>query len=464
MSGSGTPVIPPIKEPSFGSDLNFVIYNGDKLGKQPFDQPSGPPPPAPISGLPLDLNQIPQEPFKSQVTKTFLSNNNLVPNMQLQPPEEHMFYNHSPSVSIETGSSVMTPMSVQISNQTQQILPFQNQVEEEDLESSSGEEPEIRARPISFHTDHLDGVINKDDLNFMLKAYNNSIQESKVKFKSALINDEYLQLTNLFTTNPPSPSDFFDFEINERPYIQLSDAEAKADVEELHNSIHITTSLGSSDPEVIPNYIQEEQGYTTPLVFRHMLKTPDDIYLTDLVKSYQYPNLYHALIRYLKQRFDRTQLLTIAKCMAVYRPSFISATKSLFENDLIFTEKSFQRSLLEYENLISMSATPTIIWRRTGEISALTNEFSALTGYTRANLLSKRTFIVELMDDESALRYFKLFSDVAFGDLNATILTDCVIKKADPSQGVLKCACVWTIKRDVFDIPMLIVGQFLPIL
>lgn len=213
----------------------------------------------------------------------------------------------------------------------------------------------------------------------------------------------------------------------------------------------------------IPKDFEQNDDYTSPLIMRHVIKQPDDIYLTNVVKAYQYPKAYHALIAYLKKRFNNRQLLEIAKCMAKYRPSFISATKNLYENDLIFTERSFQRTLLEYENLISMSPSPTIIWRRTGEIVALTNEFAVMTGYSKMSLLTKRTFIVELMDDESTINYFRSFSEFAFGDLNATHLTDCNLRKAD-DNNYLRCCCVWTIKRDVFDIPMLIVGQFLPVL
>ncbi|ODV93954.1 hypothetical protein PACTADRAFT_51697 [Pachysolen tannophilus NRRL Y-2460] len=314
---------------------------------------------------------------------------------------------------------------------------------------------------------------NTTDINLLFSGnYNTGLDDSKTKFISSMANDEYAQLTTLITTNPSSPSDFFDIDVNERAYIQLGDNNTYSSSANIENQNHLASVPATNENNIpttraditIPNYTQEEDDYMSPLILRHIIKTADDIYLTNIVKSYQYPKAYHALIRYLKLRFNRAQLINIATSMSKYRPSFISATKSLYENDLIFTERSLQRSLLEYENLISMSASPTIIWRRTSEIVAITNEFLTLTGYSRVNLLSKRTFIVELMDDESAIRYFKLFSDIAFGDLNATVLTDCILKKANPSDGFLKCACVWTIKRDVFDIPMLVVGQFLPVL
>ncbi|ODV86288.1 hypothetical protein CANARDRAFT_175208 [[Candida] arabinofermentans NRRL YB-2248] len=301
-------------------------------------------------------------------------------------------------------------------------------------------------------------------------------------FESTMANDEYVQLTDLLNTNPPSPSEGFFYDessidssdedfssITRRPFIEINMKENTMISSYPNNSTpnsYVYNSKHSSirnTAKMIPSDLQDTTNYTSPLIMRHVIKTPDDIYLTNIVKAYRYPAAYHALISYLKQRFSQEQLIEIAKCMAKYRPSFISATKNLVENDLIFTERSFQRTLLEYESLIAMSPSPTIIWRRTGEIVALTNEFAVMTGYSKMSLLSKRTFIVELMDDESTIRYFRSFSAFAFGDLNATHLTDCSLRKADEGD-YLRCCCVWTIKRDVFDIPMLIVGQFLPVL
>lgn len=334
-------------------------------------------------------------------------------------------------------------------------------------------------------------------------------------FESTMANEEYTQLTDLLNTNPPTPTGGFpegkkkrmemhdnigsklktlrssrlpspeleneeafvkgisptdsDDDDDTRPFIVIN-LEDLTMISSYPNNTTPNSFVYNADHSQMPNTakevphdIEQAENYTSPLIMRHVIKQPDDIYLTSIVKAYQYPKAYHALIAYLKKRFNKRQLLEIAKCMAKYRPSFISATKSLYENDLIFTERSFQRTLLEYENLISMSPSPTIIWRRTGEIVALTNEFAVMTGYSRMSLLSKRTYIVELMDDESTINYFRSFSEFAFGDLNATYVTDCNLRKAE-DDNYLRCCCVWTIKRDVFDIPMLIVGQFLPVL
>jgi hypothetical protein len=286
-------------------------------------------------------------------------------------------------------------------------------------------------------------------------------------FSSLFANQEYSQLADLLDNNielhSPSQSSVhtntnyannefqtsFQSENNTRPYISLSDNSTQQ---------HLT------DEAVISNSLQndvQEPYYTSPLILRHLIQQPEDVYTTR-IQPYNYPMAYHVLLNYLKTRFKREQLIQIAGTMAEYRPSFIAATRSLVEMDLLFAERSFQRSLLEYESMSSLSSSPTIMWRRSGEIVAVSTEFSSLTAHTKTSLISKRTFIVELMNDKSALDYFKLFSSVAFGDLNGVIITECTL--LSPSGEEIRCASTWTVKRDVFDIPMLVVGQFLPIL
>lgn len=190
-------------------------------------------------------------------------------------------------------------------------------------------------------------------------------------------------------------------------------------------------------------------------------KEPEDIY-AKINKAFSYTPGFHSLIQYLRQRFNPKDLIKMAKSMASYRPSFIACTNTLKEEDLIFMEQCFQRTLLEYDKFISISGTPTIVWRRTGQISYVSEEFSILTGWAKDNLLNKVTFIVELMDDNSVIEYFDLFSTIAYGDFKAATMGSCTLLTPDNSR--IKTTCIWTLKRDVFGIPMMIIGNFLPIL
>jgi hypothetical protein len=47
--------------------------------------------------------------------------------------------------------------------------------------------------------------------------------------------------------------------------------------------------------------------------------------------------------------------------------------------------------------LISYSGTPTVVWRRTGEIALVGKEFSLLTQWSRDMLLNKKTYIYEVI-------------------------------------------------------------------
>ncbi|CAG7996455.1 unnamed protein product [Penicillium olsonii] len=104
-------------------------------------------------------------------------------------------------------------------------------------------------------------------------------------------------------------------------------------------------------------------------------------------------------------------------------------------------------------------------------------------------------FLAELLDDDSVVEFYEDFARLAFGDSRGSVTTKCKLLKyktkedmeggADDGKwnshlrkggiageagmnqlgfkdGKVECAYCWTVKRDVFDIPMLIVMNFLP--
>lgn len=191
-------------------------------------------------------------------------------------------------------------------------------------------------------------------------------------------------------------------------------------------------------------------------------KEPEEIY-SRVIKPFSYTPGFHKLIAYLRKRFSKDMLVKMAESMAVYRPSFIACTNLLREADLIFMEQCFQRTLLTYDNFVKISGTPTIVWRRTGEIAYVGKEFTMLTGWTQQQLMGpKPMFIVELLDDESVVEYFQLFSKIAFGDFLGATMTECTLLTSKKHVKI-RAGCIWTLKRDVFGIPMMVIGNFLPI-
>lgn len=294
-------------------------------------------------------------------------------------------------------------------------------------------------------------------------------------------------------------------------------------------------------------------------------RDPSSIY-QDVKEPYSYTMGFHLLIALVVKRFTPAKTLRIAKSLASIRPSFISCTKKLNRQDLIFMEKCFQRTLFEYEDLMVSCSTPALVCRRTGEIAAVNKEFTLLTGWTRDVLLGNLpnhnintgmegggggngraglsmpmkmidrgqgrdngphpVFLAELFDDDSVIEFYEDYAKLAFGDSRGSatargrLLTyqtregnasageagknSVQVKKEDGMTGAressgkrkvdyikgdhdfgiranvtkidhengfsrnlgkdgkIECMYCWTVKRDVFDIPMLIVMNFLP--
>ncbi|CAI5756669.1 unnamed protein product [Candida verbasci] len=357
--------------------------------------------------------------------------------------------------------------------------------------------------------------------NILSENYNSNVplnQSNSNNFHSNYLNQEYLMLGDiLLQSKPTSPSpsntsasehntfspnhhNFNLDSINQskkkviqklkdsRPFISLGfSKDSSLSLNNLNNMYNQTDNLldnnlkiqknvsGKSNP-IINFDTHYQDTYVNPLKTHQIYQTVSDIY-NNIIINFEYPNSYHALTHFLRNRFSgnnlspeekaqkRNSLLIILKLIASYRPTFISAHKSLLKpQDLLFLEMSFQRCLIDYEKLCQLNSSPTIIWRRTGEIVSITDDLLSLLGYTLSDILSKRTFIMEMMyDDESIINYFQLFKSIAIGNLHSSINTKIKLMKKNDSNFI-EFSSVWTVKRDLFDIPMLIIGQFLPIL
>lgn len=125
-------------------------------------------------------------------------------------------------------------------------------------------------------------------------------------------------------------------------------------------------------------------------------------------------------------RFEKNDILRIVRALAIFRPSLIALQMPLSLNDEIFVEKCFQRSLLvrfkiplffsilkipvsqELEKLISYSGTPTVVWRRTGEICLVAPEFSMLTEWPLEELVGNgpKKYIYEVKFKNGLLNTF----------------------------------------------------------
>ncbi|EON68173.1 hypothetical protein W97_07322 [Coniosporium apollinis CBS 100218] len=321
---------------------------------------------------------------------------------------------------------------------------------------------------------------------------------------------------------------------------------------------------GSQQQQPRSDFLQGSfQPQGTPQQTRKRRRSnPSDIY-NSVKNPHSYTSAFHALTAFLKKRLSPAKTVRVAKAMASIRPSFIACTKSLNRDDLVFMEKCFQRTLYEYQEFINAYGTPTIICRRTGEVAAVSKEFSILTGWRRDVLLGAEpnlnvntgtpstsgahsgnnstggittpaipanadggaiepakpqpVFLAELLDDDSVIQFYEEFAKLAFGDSRGYVMAPCKLLKyrtkedigfvedqlesgnsggarrnTNGASGAIKtehgfkggmesaiggeagmnqlgdkdgkvdCMYCWTVKRDVFEVPMLIVINFLP--
>lgn len=158
--------------------------------------------------------------------------------------------------------------------------------------------------------------------------------------------------------------------------------------------------------------------------------------------------------------FEKADILRVVRALAAFRPSLIALQMPMSEEDEVFLERSFQRTLIELEKLIGYSATPTAVWRRTGEVVCVAPSFSKLVGKTEEQLIRNRTCIYQLFTKTSTITYWENFAEHAFENTTQNFFQATTLQT---EKGETPCAACVTIRRDVFDLPSIIIGQFLPI-
>ena len=382
--------------------------------------------------------------------------------------------------------------------------------------------------------DSLDGLVKQEDpvAYSILNCPSPSFSGSSPQGMTAVV-DESPSVKSMYTNTNPSRQ----AQLGETLQPMTSSQQLKSS--KASPSAAPTTSI--SAPAIQPSI----KTHSSTSNRRH--RNPSTIY-NAVTEPYSYTKAFHDLMALIRKRFSPSKTARIAKALASIRPSFISSLTKLDDNDRVFMEKCLQRTLLEYDDVLSATGTPTIICRRTGEVVAVGEGFSVLTGWRRSVLLGrepnlnvnnggvfsgppgtgtttsrgsnaphvadgsrlgpldesrqKPVSIVDLLDDESACDFFDDYSHLAFGDSRGSVITPCKLLKyrtardADydetldseagsrlkrqgdttrswkdgaaamaqigDDEGKIECMLCWSVKRDVFDIPMLFVMNVLP--
>ncbi|KAJ1892607.1 Transcriptional regulator of nonfermentable carbon utilization [Kickxella alabastrina] len=159
-------------------------------------------------------------------------------------------------------------------------------------------------------------------------------------------------------------------------------------------------------------------------------QSPAEVY-SSVTEPYKYYNGFHYFFRHICGRMDKKNIIRVSRAIAHFRPSLVALLRNLTHDDLIFMEKSFQRALMEYEKLIGFIGTPTVVWRRSGEIALVGKEFSILTQWDRQQLVSGNKFIFELMDTTSAVVYWEQFAVHAFENSEHAVMSECRLVRPD---------------------------------
>ncbi|KAF8348318.1 transcription activator of gluconeogenesis ERT1 [Amanita rubescens] len=176
-----------------------------------------------------------------------------------------------------------------------------------------------------------------------------------------------------------------------------------------------------------------------------------------VTRPYDYTEGYHFLMKHLPNRFEKDDILRIVRALAIFRPSLIALQMPLSRDDEVFVEKCFQRTLLEMEKLITFSGTPTVVWRRTGEICLVAPEFCMLTDWPLEELVGRKKFIYELFENQSVVEYWENFATHAFENTTQSVYSHCVLLK--PNGAPVPSSFCFSVRRDLFDLPSMVIGM-----
>ncbi|GMM28024.1 Rds2 protein [Martiniozyma asiatica (nom. inval.)] len=181
-----------------------------------------------------------------------------------------------------------------------------------------------------------------------------------------------------------------------------------------------------------------------------------------LLKPYNYAKGYQRLQAYMDTHMAPSSRSRILKPLSTFRPGFRAIAKTLKDLDLILVEENFERMLLDYDRVFTSMAIPACLWRRTGEIYRGNKEFASLVEVNIDDLKNGKLTIYELMTEESSVNFWEKYGAIAFDKTQKAVLTSCNLRTKD-GRRKKNCCFSFTIRRDRYNIPSAIVGNFIPV-
>ncbi|KAJ1568472.1 hypothetical protein HK405_001610 [Cladochytrium tenue] len=192
-----------------------------------------------------------------------------------------------------------------------------------------------------------------------------------------------------------------------------------------------------------------------------------------LLRPYNYVSSYGRLQRWMEAHMSAASRRRVLSVMGLFRPRFRWVAQGLTDLDLVLVEEAFERLCLEYDRVFACMGVPAALWRRTGELWRCNKEFARLVRVADpARLRDGRTCIYELMSEDSAVGYWEKYGNIAFDPSQKAVLTSCVLRCPDDDPAAaasggsgntgIPCCFSFTIRRDRYNIPLVIAGNFLP--
>ncbi|KAF2036040.1 hypothetical protein EK21DRAFT_52610 [Setomelanomma holmii] len=184
-----------------------------------------------------------------------------------------------------------------------------------------------------------------------------------------------------------------------------------------------------------------------------------------LLKPFNYVKGYARLNQYMEQNLAQISRVRVLRQLDRFRPKFRERMEKLTDVDLVRIEMWFDKSLMEYDRVFASMAIPACCWRRTGEIYRGNKEMARLIHVPMSKLRDGNIALHEIIAEPSLVSYWEKFGAIAFDHTQKAILTSCSLKTPDPNSKdpEIRCCFSFTVKRDMWNIPVLIVGNFLPI-
>ncbi|KAL8706804.1 MAG: hypothetical protein Q9201_000175 [Fulgogasparrea decipioides] len=187
-------------------------------------------------------------------------------------------------------------------------------------------------------------------------------------------------------------------------------------------------------------------------------------YDAGMLRPFNYVNGYARLDRYMDKHMRPENSKEVKRALDGFRPEFRVRMQALTDYELVRVEMWFERSLMEYDRVFASMAIPACCWRRTGEICRGNKEMAELIHVPIEQLRDGKLALHEIIVEDHLVSYWQKFGDIAFNTSQKAMLTSCSLRNPNlkANDPEIRCCFSFTIRRDTYDIPSLIVGNFLP--